>query len=84
MLLFRFVYWIVKGTSLDSLINENSTKENYEYFKESFKTTTLFRRVWDIRKYAIQSAIVNDEKGELFYLELGVWKGSSSNFFLGT
>ncbi len=81
MLVFRFVYWIVKGTSIDSLINENSTKENYEYFKEFFKTTVLFRRAWDIRKYAIQSAIANDEKKELFYLELGVWKGSSSNFF---
>ena len=81
MLLFRFVYWIVKGTSIDSLVNENSTKENYEHFKEFFKTAVLFRRVWGIRKYAIQSAIANDEKGELFYLELGVWKGSSSNFF---
>lgn len=81
MLLFRFIYWIVKGVSIDSLINENSTKENYEHFKEIFKTTVLFRRTWDIRKYAIQSAIANDEQGELFYLEFGVWKGSSSNFF---
>jgi len=81
MLLFRFAYWVVKGGSIDSFINKNSTKENYEHFKEIFKRTVLFRRNWDIRKYAIQSAIANDKKRELFYLEFGVWKGSSSNFF---
>ena len=81
MLLFRFAYWVVKGISIDTLINQNSTKENYEHFKEFFKTTVLFRRTWDIRRYAIESAIKNDKNGELFYLEFGVWKGSSSNFF---
>ncbi len=81
MLLYRFVYWVVKGVSIDSLINQNSTKENFEHFKESFKTSVLFRRTWEIRRFAIESAIQNDFDGELYYLELGVWKGSSSNFF---
>jgi hypothetical protein len=81
MLIFRFAYWVVKGISIDSLINKNSTEENYKHFKEDFKTSVLFRRAWDIRRYAIESAISNDPNGELFYLEFGVWKGSSSNFF---
>ena len=51
-----------KEITIDSIIKENSTKENYEHFKEIFKTTVLFRDVWEIRKYAIQNAISNDKQ----------------------
>jgi hypothetical protein len=67
--------------SIESLINENTKKECYEHFKEIFKTTVLFRDKNEIRKYAIQNAISNDEQQEGFYLEFGVWRGNSTNFF---
>ena len=67
--------------SIDSLINENTKKECYEHFKEIFKTTVLFRDIGEIRKYAIENAISNDKQKELSYLEFGVYKGKSTNFF---
>ena len=70
-----------RAISIDSIIKENTTKENYEHFKEIFKTTVLFRDVWEIRKYAIENAISNDKQKELFFLEFGVYKGNSTNFF---
>ena len=94
-LISRFIYYIIprelrsrwnyREISIDSLIKENSTKECYEHFKEIFKTTVLFRETVreteKIRKYAIENAISNDEQKELFYLEFGVWRGKSTNFF---
>ena len=67
--------------SIDSLINENTKKECYEHFKEIFKTTVLFRDPQEIRVYAIENAISNDKQKELFFLEFGVYKGHSTNFF---
>ena len=67
--------------SIGSLINENTKKECYEHFKEIFKTTILFRDFEAIRMYAIENAISNDKQKELFYLEFGVYKGISTNFF---
>ena len=34
-----------------------------------------------IREYAIKTVILNDKSNECAYLEFGVWKGQSSNFF---
>jgi hypothetical protein len=91
-LISRGIYWVIpselriilhqgREISIDSLIKENSIKENYEHFKEIFKTTVYFKDVWEIRKYAIQNAISNDNQQELDYLEFGVYKGNSTNFF---
>ena len=70
-----------RAISIDSLINENTKKECYEHFKEIFKTTVLFREPWEIRAYAIENSISNDKQKELFFLEFGVYKGASTNFF---
>ena len=70
-----------KELSIESIVNENSTRENYEHFKEIFKTTVLFREPWEIRAYAIENSISNDKQKELFFLEFGVYKGASTNFF---
>ena len=75
---------ISREISIDSLMKEDTTKECYEYFKEVFKTTILFKHNRDnndIRKYAVENAISNDKQKELFYLEFGVYKGASTNFF---
>ena len=70
-----------RSNSIDSLIIENSTKECYEHFKENFKTSVLFIDNWKIRKYAVEKAISSDEQQEGFYLEFGVYRGKSANFF---
>ena len=67
--------------SIETILKENTARENYEHFKEIFKTTVLYRDVWEIRKYAVENAISNDEQQEGFYLEFGVFKGWSTNFF---
>ena len=90
-LISRCIYYVIpkeireilpqKELSIGSILNEDSIRENYEHFKEIFKTTFLFSDVLEIRKYAIENAISNDKQKELFYLEFGVWKGKSTNFF---
>ena len=92
------IFWIIppelrtlsqQELSIETLLNENNTRENYEHFKDIFKTTVLFKDVGRtrrfglgrIRKYAIENAISNDKQKELFYLEFGVFRGESSNFF---
>ena len=34
----------------------------------------------NIRKYAIEKSLLNDKEKNKFYLEFGVWKGTSINF----
>jgi len=85
----RCIYWLVpkefrtspKESNIDALIKKNTTLENYDYFKEIFKTTILFSDIDSIRKYAIQNSLLNDKQKEFFYLEFGVFKGNSTNFF---
>ena len=36
---------------------------------------------FSIRKYAIEKSLLNDKEKNKFYLEFGVWKGNSANFF---
>ena len=67
--------------NIDRLINENTKNECYEYFKEIFKSTILFKNFEATREYAIKNAISNDKQKELIYLEFGVYKGVSTNFF---
>jgi hypothetical protein len=64
---------------------------SYNHFKKYFKNAVLFkttnqklpkgRKYEQIRKYAIEQAILNDKKKEKLYLEFGVFKGTSINFF---
>ena len=67
--------------NIDRLINENTKNECYEHFKEIFKSTILFKNFEATREYAIKNAISNDKQKELIYLEFGVYKGVSTNFF---
>lgn len=67
--------------SIETVLKENTARENYEHFKEIFKTTVLLRNTGKIRKYAIENAISNDKQKELFYLEFGVYVSTSTNFF---
>ncbi len=66
---------------LKSKLENNLVDETYNHFKEHFEKSVLFEDVFEIREYAIKSSLLNDKKNEYFYLEFGVFKGKSSNFF---
>lgn len=83
----RVIYFIIpkeiKETKNDLLekINKNLVDEIFEYFKDHFKKSVLFRNDSSIREYAIQTSLLNDKNKEYYYLEFGVYKGESANFF---
>ena len=55
--------------------------ETNDFFKKNFEKSIIFSDLESIREYAIQSSSLNDKHKEYYYLEFGVWKGESSNFF---
>ena len=64
-----------------SKIIEHSKNETFEHFKDDYKRSVLFTNKWKIREYAIKTALLNDKNKENYYLEFGVFKGKTSNFF---
>ena len=66
---------------LKAKLENNLVDETYIHFKEHFEKSVLFEDVLKIREYAIKSSLSNDKDNEYYYLEFGVFKGSSSNFF---
>ena len=62
-------------------IAKELTDETYDYFKKHFEKSLILNDTIKIREYAIQSSLLNDKNKEYYYLEFGVYKGRSSNFF---
>jgi hypothetical protein len=87
--IYRVLYYITPdeikykiGISKLKLKLENKLlEETYDYFKKHFEKRLIFIDLTRIREYAIQSSLLNDKHKEYYYLEFGVWKGGSSNFF---
>lgn len=85
--LSRVIYWITPEefrlkTVQSRLIWEKKDTENFEHFREHYKKSILFNDELSLRKHAIQKAINNnDPQKNYYYLEFGVWKGNSANFF---
>ena len=85
----RIIYWLVpvefkptkKYNKLELILKDNLAKETFEIFGENFKKSVFFTSTWKIREYAIQTALLNDTSQEYYYLEFGVYKGASANFF---
>lgn len=84
----RIIFWIIPeelktnpSSRLISKLNNNLTNETFIHFEEHFNKSVLINDGWQIKKYAIQNSLLNDENKEYYYLEFGVWKGESSNFF---
>ena len=86
----RVIYFIIpkefnlknKGRSrLETKLKDNLVDEIFDHFKEDFKKSLLFKNTVNIREYAIKTSLLNDKNGEYSYLEFGVWKGTSANFF---
>jgi len=59
---------------------EEEIKKCYETFKPYFKKS-IFLNFKDYHKFIIERAKENDESNKKFYLEFGVYTGTSINFF---
>lgn len=73
----------IKKSKIRLRLEENLVEETFQNFKDSFKKSMLFSGSHLIRKYCISSSLLNDKNKEYYYLEFGVWKGASSNYFSG-
>ena len=66
--------------SVYQLYEEEQAKSCFEHFKKFFKTS-IFLSSNKIRGYALDAAVQNDKDSEYFYIEFGVYSGTSINFF---
>ena len=55
--------------------------ECVEHFEKYIEKSALFTKRKRIQKYAITNSLINDENHTKFYLEFGVYKGETANFF---
>ena len=67
------------------LLSEYKNKETFEFFSNKIIHSVPFmgQNITAIRKYAIDLALSNqnDNSDDFYYLEFGVYKGTSANFF---
>ena len=82
----RVIYWIIprefhQSRALEEKLEEELINETFNHFKEHIKKSVIFTDTLKTREYAIKTALLNDKNKEYYYLEFGVWKGESSNFF---
>lgn len=75
----RFVF--SKSTKLEKIIEDNVAKETFNYFQKYFEKSVLLKSKIKIRDYSITKSFLNDKNQENYYLEFGVNRGDSSNFF---
>ncbi len=89
LLLIRRVFNVLKRyaypnfvatPSVHQLYKEDQAKKCFEHFKEHFKSS-IFLSSDKIRSYAINTAKENDKNMESYYIEFGVYSGTSINFF---
>lgn len=69
------------STDLDLELKYNLIKETLSNFKEDIKNSIILNSFWKVREYAIKTSLLNDKNKEYYYLEFGVFEGSSTNFF---
>ena len=70
-----------KNTMLEDKIEQNLVEEIFKNFKVYFKKSVLLKDISQIREYAIKTSLLNDKNKDFYYLEFGVFKGASTNFF---
>ena len=76
---FRNIY--PKHYTLEQKLQDNLVDETFNCFKEHLKNSMLFKDNWKTREYAITTSLLNDKDKENYYLEFGVYKGTSANYF---
>ena len=59
---------------------EKETLQCFNHFEKHLQNAVILSGEI-MRKYAIEKSLLNDKEKNKFYLEFGVWKGNSANFF---
>ncbi len=59
---------------------ENENLQCFNHFEKHLQNV-IHLDGFEIRKYAIEKSLLNDKEKNKFYLEFGVWKGTTANFF---
>jgi hypothetical protein len=82
----RIIFWLtphefINKNDLETKLKNNLADETFQNFKEDFKKSSLIYSRNEIREYAIKTSLLNDKNNEFYYLEFGVFKGGSANFF---
>ena len=86
--LTRIIYNTIKDIkkferteALKNKLDKNLVDETFVNFKNDIKKSLLYGELEKVREYAIKTSLSNDKNNEFFYLEFGVWKGASANYF---
>ena len=84
----RVIYWITpkefrprQEKGLQKKIYEEVINDTVNHFKEHIQKSQIFINREKIREYAVKTALLNDKNKEYYYLEFGVFKGITTNFF---
>lgn len=72
---------IREKTSVIDIHYENLIKDCYEFFKNDLKKASTFSSPKDIRNFAINQSLKNCKDDSNLFLECGVFRGESINFF---
>ena len=59
---------------------ENEILQCFNHFEKHLQNAVHLDGL-GIRKYAIEKSLLNDKEKNKFYLEFGVWVGTTANFF---
>ena len=68
-------------SKLQSKLEDNLVNETLIHFNKHFKRSLLFDDKWKIREHAIKTSLLNDKNEEYYYLEFGVFEGTTANYF---
>ncbi len=70
-----------KHLTLEEKLKNDLVEETFKHFKEHLKKSMLFKDVGQLREYAIKTALNDGFNKNYYFLEFGVWKGESANYF---
>ena len=84
LLYFIEVYFKIRVRNKTSPIDvyyENLSLECFKFFENEMKSSSIFIKPKDIRRYAVSQGIKNLTNKEDLFLEFGVFRGESINLF---
>jgi len=75
-----YLFFKIKEKDIHAHYRENEILQCFRHFEKHLQNAAHLDAI-NIRKYAIKKSLLNDKEKNKFYLEFGVWKGTSINFF---
>lgn len=79
-ILQKIKYYLNQKT-IYQMYEESEKINSFNKFHNNFKTSIFLETSKDVRLFSIKRSIENDQANDLYYLEFGVYKGTSINLF---